>query len=124
MLSLFIALPAVAGPALAQDFPAPRSERPYRGLFRSGVDDAAHVLTATASAGGGYDEVLLRGVDSTADSLQRLSGGYSMVSGGLSYGLTLRPSAPDRGEAMVMPTGTGSTPTPAASASAPRAAWK
>jgi len=90
VLSVLIALPAAAGPARAQDSPAPRSERPYRGLFRSGADDAAHVLTATASVGGGYDEVLLRGVDSTGDPLRRLSGGYSMVSGGLSYGLTVR----------------------------------
>jgi hypothetical protein len=59
MLSVLIALPPqpdprsrrIPGAALRTAVPRPVSKR---------VDDAAHVLTAMASVGGGYDQALLR----------------------------------------------------------------
>jgi hypothetical protein len=89
-------LGAVAGPALAQ---APgrandpeSSNRPYRGVFGSGVDQAGHSLIVTGSAGGGYDTDVLaafRG-DSTpvAASVGQTTGGpIAFGSGSIAYSL-------------------------------------
>jgi len=46
-----------ASPALAQSVARP--DRPYRGLFGSGVADAEQSLVGTASVGGGYDTDVL-----------------------------------------------------------------
>jgi hypothetical protein len=37
----------------------PISDRPYRGLFAGGVGDVGHLLTASGSIGGGYDDNIL-----------------------------------------------------------------
>ena len=74
-----------AGAARAQDMPPVRAERPYRGLFASGLGDTSQQLTANARIGGGYDDAILRG----GDTSRGLRGGYSSASAGAAYGLAL-----------------------------------
>ena len=71
-----------------------RPERPYRGLFASGVDDAEQLLRATASVGGGWDDNLAadalgRSNAVVSDVNQQFKGGLGTVSAGLSYSLSL-----------------------------------
>jgi hypothetical protein len=74
--------------AEAQDF---RSERPYRGLFGSGVADSEQLLRATASLGAGWDDNLV--ADATGRSVRvsdvsrGFRGGLGTGSLGLSYSL-------------------------------------
>ena len=68
----------------------PRPERPYRGLFASGVDDAEQLLTANVSAGGGYDTNLVAdafGRPNTVinDFNQQFKGTLGTISAGLTY---------------------------------------
>jgi len=89
MLSVFgIAVP-MAG---AQTLNAPRPERPYRGLFGGGVNDAEQSLTASASAGGGYDTDIVRGSGArtqiSGTGGRMVSGGYGVGSAALAYSLS------------------------------------
>jgi hypothetical protein len=67
----------------------PRSERPYRGVFASGVDEGGQSLTATGSVSGGYDDNIL------ADATQRTNqfrngqqGTLGQFAGNLNYSLS------------------------------------
>lgn len=68
-----------------------RPDRPYRGVYASGTDDYAHVVTVDGSAGSGYDTSVVLGetegigVIPPADSVASGSGMYSQLTGGLSY---------------------------------------
>jgi hypothetical protein len=75
-------------PAAAQTQQQPtRPERPYRGVFASGVEDAGQSLTANTSLSGGYDDNIL------ADATQRNTfqnsqqGTLGQFSGSLNYSL-------------------------------------
>ena len=88
LLCLCLALLAcVPASAQAQLRPS-RPDRPYRGIFGSGVDGFGQSLTATTTLSGGYDDNIL------ADATQRNSiqnqrqGTLAQLSGGLNYDLT------------------------------------
>jgi hypothetical protein len=89
--ALGVVLLVGSSPALAQ---APRPERPYRGLFGSGTGDAGQLLTATVTAGGGYDDNILAdmlgrsGVGTTQDAR---AGVVSSISGSLAYSAETEP---------------------------------
>lgn len=80
-------LVCTAAPAFAQ---APRSARPYRGLFGGSAPTVETPLTLTASVGGGYDtNVLLdpsgAGTTPIGDPRQSQGGGYGTLTAGLNY---------------------------------------
>ncbi|HWB15848.1 MAG TPA: hypothetical protein VG538_05520 [Vicinamibacterales bacterium] len=88
--------PAGAPDAAAGDAAPPqtapdnvRTERPYRGIFRSGVDDAGQLLTTSISLGGGYsNDRLSRPVGETTGGLPpTFTGPFSAASGDVSYAL-------------------------------------
>jgi hypothetical protein len=86
MALLLMATPAVAQPQ--------RPERPYRGLFGSGVGDAEQLLTASASIFGGYDDNVY--ADMLGDSGAGTQGGASAgsvagASGSLAYSFKTEP---------------------------------
>jgi hypothetical protein len=89
-LATFVAAGAVLVvsvlPASAQ---APRPERPYRGLFGSGVGDAEQALTASASMATGWDDNLraaARGDTRVSPTgIPAESGSLGTFSGGLNY---------------------------------------
>jgi hypothetical protein len=70
-----------------------RPERPYRGLFASGLDDAEQLLKATASVGGGWDDNLAADAigrnTPVSDVNRQFKGGLGTVSAGLTYSLSL-----------------------------------
>ena len=79
---------AFAGRADAQE----RPERPYRGLFASGVAGTEQLLTANASLGAGWDDNLVadavgRGA-SVTDVTRPFRGGLGTGSAGLNYSLS------------------------------------
>ena len=75
--------------------PPPRNERPYRGLFGSGVADVQQLLSATLSVGSGWSDNVLAesgggsGILVPGDTRKSLSGTYASLSGGLNYSLNL-----------------------------------
>ncbi len=83
-LTLLASVPATAQAPLQPT----RPERPYRGMFASGVDNSGQSLTATSTFSGGYDDNIL------ADATQRSSirnaqgGSLGQFSGGLNYALS------------------------------------
>src|SRR5688572_29461951 len=90
MCALLAALMSAA-PALAQTG-TPRAERPYRGLFASGVDDAGQSLIATGSIGGGYDSNVFADLGATGpgivtDPRFARPGMVGSASGALEYAL-------------------------------------
>jgi hypothetical protein len=79
---------AACVPAAAQTLQQPtRPERPYRGIFASGMDDSGQSLTATGTLSGGYDDNVL--ADAThRNSIRAGQGGaLTQFSGGLAYAL-------------------------------------
>ena len=89
--ALGMALLLMATPALAQP---PRPERPYRGLFGSGVGDADELLAASGSIFGGYDDNVY--ADMLGDSGAVTQGGASAgtvagASGSLAYSFRTEP---------------------------------
>ena len=87
-LALLACVPAAAQ-TQQQPSQTPRSQRPYRGIFASGVDDGGQSLTANGSVSGGYDDNIL------ADATQRSNpfrqgqqGTLAQVSGSLNYSLS------------------------------------
>ena len=69
-----------------------RAERPFRGLFGSGVVDTEQSLTATASAGSGWGKTNDRNTSRRhfligSDETTRFQGGVSTASVGLAYSL-------------------------------------
>ena len=74
------------GPASAQY----RPERPYRGIFASGVDGIGQTITASGSVSGGWDDNVYAGAGLTQSPLRaRQSGALTQFSGGLNYAMTL-----------------------------------
>ena len=76
--------------AQQQQPPAPRPERPYRGLFGGGVGETEQLLTVNASAGGGYDDNILidqPGSIAVGDPRFAKSGMVGTFSGSASYSL-------------------------------------
>jgi hypothetical protein len=76
-------------PVSAQTPQSSRPERPYRGIFASGVDAFGQSLTGSTTLSGGYDDNIL------ADATQRSSpeqasrqGSLGQLSGSLNYELT------------------------------------
>ena len=64
----------------------PRPERPYRGLFASGVGETGQSLSATVRAGGGYDDNILFEVPGVAaDPRIGVNGRIASLDGGLNY---------------------------------------
>jgi hypothetical protein len=80
-MSVLVFLTSV--PAYAQF----RPERPYRGIFASGTDNASQTLTAQGTLSGGYDDNILADAFRGTDVRNQQSGGMGQLSGGLSYGL-------------------------------------
>jgi len=75
-------------PAAAQTGQATRPERPYRGVYASGVD-GGQSLTATTSVSAGYDDNLLADATQRNNPFQQgQQGKLAQVSGGLNYSLT------------------------------------
>jgi hypothetical protein len=72
----------------------PRPERPYRGLFGGGVDDASRLLTLTTAIGSGYDSNVLLGTDSFAggsgDPRLGVSSPYGSLNTSLNFALNHR----------------------------------
>src|SRR4051794_4983901 len=70
--------------------PASRPERPYRGVYASGTDDAQQVLSASGSAATGYDTDVLLGANDAgllpgAVPYASGEGRYTQFGGGLTY---------------------------------------
>jgi hypothetical protein len=75
-------------PATAQTLRPSRPDRPYRGIFASGVDGFGQSLTASTTLSGGYDDNIL--ADATQRNTIRNSqqGTLAQFSGGFNYDLT------------------------------------
>ena len=104
MMSYRVSAPAVgallaallassAQPVFAQA-PPPRADRPYRGLFASGLGDSEQSLVAQGSVGGGYDSNVLADLagggiaGSATDPRIARRGAVGSVSASLSYALS------------------------------------
>jgi hypothetical protein len=74
------------GPAFAQSV-ARRPDRPYRGLFASGVDNSDQSLVAQGSVGGGYDSNVLADAGFGTDPRIQASGMVGAFSGSLAYSM-------------------------------------
>ena len=74
-------------PALAQTQQPSRPERPYRGIFASGMDDSGQSLTANASLSGGYDDNVLAQATNSNSNQEGQAGTFGQFSGGLNYSL-------------------------------------
>jgi hypothetical protein len=74
--------------ASAQTGPGYRPERPYRGIFASGVDGLGQSLTANGTVSGGYDDNLLADATNSSSPRSGRQGALAQVSGGLNYNLT------------------------------------
>jgi hypothetical protein len=83
-LTLLACIPAAAQAPLQPT----RPERPYRGMFASGVDNSGQSLTATSTLSGGYDDNIL--ADATGrNALRNGQGGtLGQLSAGLNYTLS------------------------------------
>ncbi len=67
-----------------------RPERPYRGIFASGVDALGQSLTANGTVSGGYDDNLLADATNRNNTTQgnQQGGTLGQFSGGVNYDLT------------------------------------
>ena len=79
---LAAALLVASSPLSAQ---TARPERPYRGLFASGVGNAEQLLTLNVSLGGGYDDNIFAEEGVGQDPLTAKAGNFGSLSGDLSY---------------------------------------
>jgi hypothetical protein len=76
-------------PAAAQTVTPPRPERPYRGMFASGVDNSGQTLTAGTSLSGGYDDNILADATNRQTPLQdSQQGTLGQFSGTVNYNFT------------------------------------
>ncbi|MEQ1757810.1 MAG: hypothetical protein ABL986_05790 [Vicinamibacterales bacterium] len=85
LVSLVLATLVVASAAYAQ---TPTSQRPYRGLFRSGADEPAQSLNVEGSIGGGWDSSMVAEFgpnDIPNDGLRLRGAGYNSLSGRIGY---------------------------------------
>ena len=74
-------------PATAQAQGPTRPERPYRGIFASGVDYSGQSLTANGSLSGGYDDNVLAGATNQSSVRNQQGGTFGQASGCLNYTL-------------------------------------
>ena len=87
LLAMGLTLSAWA-PASAQTQQPPyRPERPYRGIFASGMDDSAQSLVANATFSGGYDDNVLANASNSGSRQHSQEGAFGQFSGGLGYSL-------------------------------------
>ena len=66
-----------------------RPERPYRGIFASGVDNSTHSLVGNGTLSGGYDDDLLADATGRDRPVSSQQGILAELSGGLSYTLNV-----------------------------------
>jgi hypothetical protein len=68
-----------------------RPNRPYRGIFASGVDGIGQTITASGTLSGGWDDNVYAGAHLGQDNVLRTrqSGALTQVAGGLNYAMTL-----------------------------------
>jgi len=66
-----------------------RRERPYRGIFASGIDPAGQSLTAQGTLSSGYDDNVLAGTSAQNSIRTAQEGPFAQFSGGLNYALGL-----------------------------------
>ena len=62
-----------------------RRERPYRGIFASGIDSVGQSLTAQGTLSGGYDDNVLAGTRVQNSIRRQQEGAFTQFSGGLNY---------------------------------------
>ncbi len=74
-------------PASAQTQPPSRPERPYRGIFGSGMDNSSQSLAGNASLSGGYDDNVLANATNSSSAQNGQAGTFGQFSGGLNYAL-------------------------------------
>lgn len=85
---LFLVFVAIAAPAAAQNY---RTDRPYRGLFGSGVSsDTQQSLIASGSIGAGWDNDLIADAAGSQSSagVGRFKGGLGTTTGAIAYALS------------------------------------
>jgi len=66
-----------------------RPERPYRGIFASGVDNSTHSVVGNGTLSAGYDDDLLADATGRDQPVSNQQGILGQVSGGLSYTLNV-----------------------------------
>src|SRR5688572_24793274 len=66
-----------------------RPERPYRGIFASGVDNATHSVVGNGTLSAGYDDDLLADATGRDQPVSSQQGILAQLSGGLSYTLNV-----------------------------------
>ena len=74
-------------PAAAQTQQRSRPERPYRGIFASGVDNSGQSLTVSSTVSGGYDDNVLADATRRNTIQNSREGTLAQFSGGLNYSL-------------------------------------
>jgi len=62
-----------------------RPERPYRGIFASGIDTVGQSITAQGTLSGGYDDDVLAGFNGSNTPRSQQSGSLAQFSGGVNY---------------------------------------
>ena len=82
-ISLLAAALLVAGSSLSAQ--TARPERPYRGLFASGVDNAGQLLALNVSLGAGYDDNVFAEEGLSPDPRAAKAGSFGSVSANLAY---------------------------------------
>jgi hypothetical protein len=78
---------AACVPAAAQTLQPNRPDRPYRGVFGSGVDGSGQLITASATLSGGYDDNILADATNRNSIRNSQQGKLAQLSGGVNYGL-------------------------------------
>ena len=85
------------GPAAAQTQQGFRPERPYRGIFGSGVDNSTHSVVASATLSGGYDDDILADATNRNRPVSGRQGTLGQLSGGVNYTMNLDRAAVSAG---------------------------
>jgi hypothetical protein len=80
---------AACVPAAAQTLQPNRPERPYRGIFASGMNDSTHSLTGNATLSGGFDDDILADAVGRNRPVSSRKGTLAQLSGGLNYATNL-----------------------------------
>src|SRR5687767_1673922 len=86
LLCSWLALAACV-PAAAQTLQPNRPDRPYRGVFGSGVDGSGQSITATGTLSGGYDDNILADATQSNPIRNSQQGTLAQLSGGINYSL-------------------------------------
>jgi hypothetical protein len=86
LLCSWLALAACV-PAAAQTLQPNRPDRPYRGMFGSGVDGSGQSITASGTLSGGYDDNILADATQSNSIRNSQQGTLAQLSGGINYSL-------------------------------------